>query len=147
MIVIIDYDVGNIAAVANMLRRIGQSCTITAQPELVEQASRIILPGNGSYDACMRNLRATGLVPTLAAGGRIALDDALQLTLDGHIARWPAAWPALPAPLAGSDAPMPFALRYAGPAGFDAPLALRIERISSNTRAVLIVYRFRVLSD
>lgn len=71
--------------------------------------------------------RATGLVPTLAAGGRIALDDALQLTLDGHIARWPAAWPALPAPLAGSDAPMPFALRYAGPAGFDAPLALRIE--------------------
>lgn len=71
--------------------------------------------------------RATGLVPTLAAGGRIALDDALQLTLDGHIARWPAAWPALPAPLAGSDAPMPFALRYAGPARFDAPLALRIE--------------------
>ncbi len=71
--------------------------------------------------------RAEGLVPTLAAGGRIALDDALQLTLDGHIARWPEAWPALPAPLAGSDAPMSFALRYAGPAGFDAPLALRIE--------------------
>ena len=65
MIAIIDYDVGNIAAVANMLRRIGVACTITAQPEAVEQAERIILPGNGSYDACMRNLRATGLLPVL----------------------------------------------------------------------------------
>ena len=75
--------------------------------------------------------RAQGLVPTLAAGGRIALDDALHLTLDGHIARWPEAWPALPAPLSDSDAPMPFALRYAGPSGFDAPLALRIEHASA----------------
>ncbi len=65
MIAIIDYDVGNIAAVANMLRRIGAACTITAQPEVVERAERIILPGNGSYDACMRNLRATGLLPVL----------------------------------------------------------------------------------
>lgn len=65
MIAIIDYDVGNIAAVANMLRRIGVPGTITAQPEAVERAERIILPGNGSYDACMRNLRATGLLPIL----------------------------------------------------------------------------------
>ena len=71
--------------------------------------------------------RAQGMVPTLAAGGRIALDDELQLALDGRIAHWPGAWPALPAPLSDSDAPMPFALRYAGPAGLDAPLALRIE--------------------
>ncbi len=71
--------------------------------------------------------RAEGPVPTLAAGGRLVVDDALQLALDGRIARWPEAWPALPAPLAGSDVPMPFALRYAGPAGFDAPLALRVE--------------------
>lgn len=65
MVVIIDYDVGNIAAVANMLRRIGVPCEITAQHEAVMQADRLILPGNGSYDACMRNLRATGLIPVL----------------------------------------------------------------------------------
>lgn len=65
MIAIIDYDVGNIAAVANMLRRIGVPCTMTADPEVVERAERIILPGNGSYDACMRNLRTTGLIPVL----------------------------------------------------------------------------------
>ena len=65
MIAIIDYDIGNIAAVANMLLRLGIRCTITAKPEEVEQAERIILPGNGSFDACMQNLRASGLIPVL----------------------------------------------------------------------------------
>lgn len=65
MIAIIDYNIGNIAAVANMLRRIGVSCRITADPSEVAAADRIILPGNGSFDACMRNLRASGLVPVL----------------------------------------------------------------------------------
>ncbi|MDC7806465.1 hypothetical protein PQS31_06475 [Luteimonas sp BLCC-B24] len=71
--------------------------------------------------------RAEGPVPTLAAGGRLVVDDALQLALDGRIARWPEAWPALPAPLGDSGSPMPFALRYAGPRALDAPLALRVE--------------------
>jgi glutamine amidotransferase len=65
MIAIFDYDIGNIAAVSNMLRRIGQPSVITADPNLIEQADRIILPGNGHFDACMKNLRATGLVPLL----------------------------------------------------------------------------------
>lgn len=65
MIAIIDYNIGNIAAVANMLRRIGLPCRITADPSEVAAADRIILPGNGSFDACMRNLRASGLVPLL----------------------------------------------------------------------------------
>jgi glutamine amidotransferase len=65
MIAIIDYDIGNIAAVANMLRRLGKQCVITAQPSEIEGADRIILPGNGSFDACMRNLRATGLITVL----------------------------------------------------------------------------------
>ncbi|KLJ01120.1 AsmA family protein [Luteimonas sp. FCS-9] len=70
--------------------------------------------------------RAEGLVPTLAAGGRIAHGDALQIALDGRIARWPDGWPALPAPLSQAEGPLPFALRYAGPAMLDAPLSLRI---------------------
>lgn len=65
MIAIIDYDIGNIAAVSNMLRRVGQASTITADPELIAKADRIILPGNGHFDTCMRNLRATGLIPLL----------------------------------------------------------------------------------
>lgn len=65
MIAIIDYDIGNLAAVANMLSRLGQRSVITADAATIEAADRIILPGNGAFDACVRNLRASGLVPVL----------------------------------------------------------------------------------
>jgi imidazole glycerol-phosphate synthase subunit HisH len=65
MIAIIDYDIGNISAVANMLLRLGLRSKITSRADDVEAAERIILPGNGSFDACVRNLRATGLIPLL----------------------------------------------------------------------------------
>ncbi|MDY0039726.1 MAG: imidazole glycerol phosphate synthase subunit HisH, partial [Desulforhabdus sp.] len=65
MIAVIDYDIGNISAVTNMLHRIGVQCAVTAQSVEIERAERIILPGNGSFDACMQNLRASGLIPIL----------------------------------------------------------------------------------
>lgn len=65
MIAIIDYDIGNIAAVANMLHRLGVRAKITSRADEVRDAERIILPGNGAFDACVRNLRATGLIPVL----------------------------------------------------------------------------------
>jgi imidazole glycerol-phosphate synthase subunit HisH len=65
VIAIIDYDIGNLGAVANMLNRLGAACEITADAERIAQAERIVLPGNGAFDACMRNLRASGLVPLL----------------------------------------------------------------------------------
>jgi glutamine amidotransferase len=65
MIAIIDFEIGNLAAIANMLRRLGAECSITSDPELVGRADKLILPGNGAYDACMRNLRSTGLIPLL----------------------------------------------------------------------------------
>lgn len=65
MIAIVDYDIGNVAAVANMLQRLGLPCRVTARADEVEQAGRIILPGNGAFDACMQNLRASGLIPVL----------------------------------------------------------------------------------
>jgi glutamine amidotransferase len=65
VIAIIDYNIGNIGAVANMLARLGHKACMTSQATDVAAASGIILPGNGSFDACMQNLRATGLVPLL----------------------------------------------------------------------------------
>ncbi|MGQ0727859.1 imidazole glycerol phosphate synthase subunit HisH [Acidovorax sp.] len=65
MIVVIDYAVGNLAAVANMFKRLGVACEITADAEKIRRADKIILPGNGAFDACMQGLRATGLVPLL----------------------------------------------------------------------------------
>lgn len=65
MISIIDYDIGNIAAVVNMLQRLGLQCQVTSRAEDVERAEKIILPGNGAFDACMQNLRKSGLIPVL----------------------------------------------------------------------------------
>lgn len=65
MIAIIDYDIGNLAAVSNMLHRLGVPCEITACSERIEAADKIILPGNGAFDACMRNLNISGLIPLL----------------------------------------------------------------------------------
>jgi glutamine amidotransferase len=65
MIVIVDYDIGNVAAVLNMFQRIGIPCHVSSSPLDIERAERIILPGNGAFDACMINLRSSGLIPFL----------------------------------------------------------------------------------
>ena len=65
MIAIIDYDIGNLAAVSNMLARVGVPSTITADTGEIAAASGIILPGNGHFDSCMRGLNASGLRPIL----------------------------------------------------------------------------------
>ena len=65
MIAIIDYYVGNLGAVANMLHRLSIACEITADPARIATAARLVLPGNGAFDACMQNLRATGLIPLI----------------------------------------------------------------------------------
>lgn len=65
MLAIIDYDIGNLGAIANMLTRLGARAKITSDPEEVGAAAGLILPGNGSFDACMSGLRSTGLLPII----------------------------------------------------------------------------------
>jgi len=65
MIAIVDYDIGNLSAVSNMIRYLGGNSQITRKSSDLENAEKIILPGNGAFDACVRNLRATGMLPTL----------------------------------------------------------------------------------
>ena len=72
MIVIIDYGIGNLGAIENMFRRIGARCVVSADSGLIADATRIVLPGNGSFDPCIRGLSGTGLVPLLER--RVHLD-------------------------------------------------------------------------
>ncbi|MBW3631352.1 MAG: imidazole glycerol phosphate synthase subunit HisH [Gemmatimonadetes bacterium] len=65
MIVVVDYNVGNLGSIRNMLRKLGHPCEVTSNPAEVEQASRIILPGVGPFDQGMRKLRALGLEDVL----------------------------------------------------------------------------------
>jgi glutamine amidotransferase len=64
-VTIVDYGIGNLGAIPNMLRRAGVAAEITSDPERVEQAERLILPGVGAYDAGIRQLRASGLETVL----------------------------------------------------------------------------------
>jgi glutamine amidotransferase len=66
MIVIIDYGIGNLASVLNMFRKIGISdVCISSDPETIEKATKLLLPGVGSFDAGMNNLEQSELIPLL----------------------------------------------------------------------------------
>lgn len=65
MITIVDYGMGNLGSVANMLRRIGADCEVTGDPVRLADASRILLPGVGAFDAAMERINAAGIRPVL----------------------------------------------------------------------------------
>ena len=64
---IVDYGVGNVGSIRNMLYRLGVDAPISGDPELVSQAERLILPGVGAFDEGMRQLkeRASRAAPSL----------------------------------------------------------------------------------
>jgi glutamine amidotransferase len=65
MLVVLDYGVSNIGSLINMLKKIGASATVTNQPAVVQQATKIILPGIGAFDAGMQRLTELGIVEDL----------------------------------------------------------------------------------
>ena len=65
MITIIDYGIGNIGSIHNMLRKEGIPCQLGGTAEQILTATKIILPGNGAFDACMNSLRSSGLIEAL----------------------------------------------------------------------------------
>ncbi|WP_294326886.1 imidazole glycerol phosphate synthase subunit HisH [uncultured Sphingomonas sp.] len=59
MIALIDYGAGNLQSVANALKAAGAAnLAITADPDAVAKADRIVLPGVGAFAACMNGLTA-----------------------------------------------------------------------------------------
>jgi len=65
MITIIDYGMGNLGSIRNMLKKIGADSEITAEPARIAAATKLVLPGVGAFDAGMENLDKSGLVPLL----------------------------------------------------------------------------------
>ena len=65
MIVVVDYGMGNLGAVVNMLEFLGFEAEVSAQPETIVKASKLILPGVGAFDRAMLNLRSMQLIPAL----------------------------------------------------------------------------------
>jgi imidazole glycerol-phosphate synthase subunit HisH len=61
MIAIIDYGVGNVTSIKNMLRKSGFNAILTNNHEEIRAAEKIILPGIGAFDSCAENLTSYNL--------------------------------------------------------------------------------------
>ena len=61
MIAIVDYGVGNLFSLARSFAAIGVEVEITADPEKLRAAEKILLPGVGAFGDAAEKLRATGL--------------------------------------------------------------------------------------
>lgn len=62
---IVDYGLGNLTSVEAAVRRVGHEAVVSADPAVLAEADRLILPGVGAFGDGMRNLRDRGLVEPL----------------------------------------------------------------------------------
>ena len=70
---IIDYDAGNLRSVQRACAEVGLDAHISADPDAVRHAGRVIFPGVGAAGSAMRSLRRNGM------------DQALNETIAGGI--------------------------------------------------------------
>lgn len=61
MVGIIDYGLGNLGSIQNMLKVIGERSIISADTNKLNKCNKFILPGVGSFDAGMKRLNESGL--------------------------------------------------------------------------------------
>ena len=65
-VAVVDYGMGNLRSVAQAVihaaRDTGWHVVVTADPEVVHTAGRVVLPGQGAMPDCMRELRDSGLL-------------------------------------------------------------------------------------
>ena len=71
-VAIVDYGMGNLRSVAKAVEHVApeSKVVVTAEPQVLAEAERIIVPGQGAMPDCMRELRSRGLAEAVvrAAG-------------------------------------------------------------------------------
>lgn len=70
MIAVVDYGRGNLGSVENAFVRVGMPAVVTQDPQIVDDARAVVLPGDGAFHDAMASLDGLGLLPAL----RRALD-------------------------------------------------------------------------
>jgi glutamine amidotransferase len=70
MIAVVNYGAGNLRSVAKALEKVGAPIVITSDPNEVERADAVILPGVGAAADTMSGLREAGLDAPLRAAVR-----------------------------------------------------------------------------
>ena len=67
MIAIIDYGVGNLFSLRSSLNKIGADTVVTAAPDVIAKADKLILPGVGAFADAAKKLRDSGLDTVIKA--------------------------------------------------------------------------------
>lgn len=65
MLVIIDYEVGNLTSIKNMLKKVGSDSLISGKQEDIKKATKLILPGVGHFDYGMKKLKSSAYFEVL----------------------------------------------------------------------------------
>lgn len=86
-VIVIDYGVGNLLSVQRGLEHCGAKVTLTADPERILAAKRVVLPGVGAFENAMMALGALDLVGVIREVGRretplLGICLGMQLLLD-----------------------------------------------------------------
>jgi glutamine amidotransferase len=61
-VAVIDYGAGNLLSIQRGLERCGAKVILTADPEKILAAKRVVLPGVGAFSSAMQTLNSFGLV-------------------------------------------------------------------------------------
>ncbi|MFH1902947.1 MAG: imidazole glycerol phosphate synthase subunit HisH [Candidatus Omnitrophota bacterium] len=62
---VVDYGLGNLRSVSKALEKAGARVKVGSEPELLEDAQGVVLPGVGAFDAAVHNLKDAGLFPVI----------------------------------------------------------------------------------
>lgn len=85
MICIIDYDIGNIGSIENMIKKIGHHCVVSRDLEVIRCSSKLILPGVGAFDFAMEKLEEYGLIEVLNQEILVKKKPVLGICLGMHL--------------------------------------------------------------
>lgn len=61
-IAIVNYRMGNIKSVENAFKKIGAEVKVTSNPEIIESADAVVLPGVGAFKDAIKNLKDLNLL-------------------------------------------------------------------------------------
>jgi len=85
MITIIDYGMGNLGSVQNMLKKIGEETIISSDKAEIAKASKLLLPGVGAFDVAVENLKKLNLFEIIKEKVLIEKTPILGICLGMHL--------------------------------------------------------------
>jgi glutamine amidotransferase len=65
MIAIIDYGMGNLRSVEKGFLKVGVDARVVREPQAVDDADAVVLPGVGAFRDCIRNLAQTSMTESI----------------------------------------------------------------------------------